>query len=461
MTIDDPFAINDGDEGERTIIRPMPGGRRSGGTPPEPPPPATPPPLPRPTGAPPTAAALAPSQVGLNPLEAAAAPLLSLITRLKNTSSHPDPERLRQRMVEEIKGFTAIARDRGIDEKTVFRARYVLCTTLDEVVLNTPWGRASQWSENSLLVTFHNETWGGEKFFELLDSIILDPRKNLYLLELMYLCLAFGFQGRYRLLDNGRSRLDEQRERAYNAIRTARGEFERELSPHWRGEIEQRNPLIRYVPLWVVAAVAAALLLIAYSLFNWLLNNASDPVLTALSSIRSETVAMVRRGGVAVQPAAAKLQPSNVGLTRFSQELRKFLDPEIRQGLVAVIEEADKTTVRIRGDGLFDSGSTNIKPAFLPLLARIGQELNTVQGRVLVAGHSDNIPIRTLQFPSNWHLSKGRANSVVQMLAVGSTNPSRFLGEGRADTEPVAPNDTPQNRALNRRVDIILLARVN
>ena len=87
--------------------------------------------------------------------------------------------------------------------------------------------------------------------------------------------------------------------------------------------------------------------------------------------------------------------------------------------------------------------------------------MNKVQGRVLVTGHSDNTPIRTLQFPSNWHLSKARADSVVQMLAVGSTNPSRFTSEGRADTEPVAPNDTPQNRALNRRVDIILLARVN
>ena len=71
------------------------------------------------------------------------------------------------------------------------------------------------------------------------------------------------------------------------------------------------------------------------------------------------------------------------------------------------------------------------------------------------------MPIRTLQFPSNWHLSKARADSVVQVLMIGSANPSRFIGEGRADTEPVAANDTPQNRALNRRVDIILLARVN
>ena len=381
--------------------------------------------------------------------------------RLKNTASHPEPDRLRQRMIDEVKEFMVNARNAGIHEKTAFRARYVLCTTLDEVVLNTPWGRASQWSENSLLITFHNETWGGEKFFELLDAIILDPRKNLYLLELMYLCLAFGFQGRYRLLDNGRSRLEEQRERVYNAIRTAHGEFERELSPHWRGGGEQRNPLIRYVPLWVVAAVAAALLLLAYAVFNWLLNDASDPVLTALSGIREEPVAMVRRGGVVAAPTAPPKPQVNAGLAQVTQNLRAFLDPQIKQGQVVVIEEADKTTVRIRGDGLFDSGSANIKPAFYGLIQQIGAELNKVQGKVLVTGHSDNIPIRTLQFPSNWHLSKARADSVVAILAAGSANPGRFSSDGRADNEPVAANDTPQNRALNRRVDIILLARVN
>ena len=109
-------------------------------------------------------------------------------------------------------------------------------------------------------------------------------------------------------------------------------------------------------------------------------------------------------------------------------------------------EDADKTTVRIRGDGLFDSGSANVKPAFLPLLAQIGKELNTVQGRVLVTGHSDSVPIHTPQFPSNWHLSKARADSVVRLLAAVSDKPGCFIGEGRADTEPVAPT-TPRRIA--------------
>ena len=457
MSIDDPFAS--ADEGARTIIRPNPGGRR----------PLIDAELLAPTAPPVIAPALIPQPAladqasvsrgaGLNPLEAAAEPLLSLIMRLKNTVTHPEPERLRQRMMDEIQTFSTTARNAGVDEKTVFRARYVLCTTLDEVVLNTPWGRASDWSENSLLITFHNETWGGEKVFELLDAIIQDPRKNLDLLELTYLCLAFGFQGRYRLLENGRSRLEEQRERTYNAIRSARGDFERELSPHWRANTQEQNPLVRYVPLWVVGAVAAALLLLAYALFSWLLNRASDPVFSAMSSIGADKPPMVQRSGVTAPLAAPKPQVQ-AARAQVAQGLRQFLQPQISQGLLDVIEDNDKTTIRIRGDGLFDSGKAEIKPAFLALLTQIGQELNTTQGRVLVTGHSDNVPISNLQFPSNWHLSKARADSVSKLLAAVSNNPTRFISEGRADSEPLAPNTTPPGRAQNRRVDVVLMGR--
>lgn len=455
MSIDDPFAS--ADEGARTIIRPNPGGRRplvdADLLAPAPQPlPVLPTPL--------TDNAPISRGIGLNPLEAAAEPLLSLIMRLKNTVAHPEPERLRQRMMDEMQTFSTAARNAGLDEKTVFRARYVLCTTLDEVVLNTPWGRASDWSENSLLITFHNETWGGEKVFELLDALIQDPRKNLDLLELIYLCLAFGFQGRYRLLENGRSRLEEQRERTYNAIRTARGEFERELSPHWRGSTQEQNPLVRYVPLWVVAAVAAALLLLAYALFSWLLNRASDPVFSAMGGIRDDKLAMVKRSGVTA-PLAAPKPPVQAARAQVAQGLRQFLEPQIRQGVLEVIEDNDKTTIRIRGDGLFDSGKAEIKPAFLALLTQIGEELNTTQGRVLVTGHSDNVPISNLKFPSNWHLSKARADSVTKLLAAVSNNPARFVSEGRADSEPLAPNTTPQGRAQNRRVDVVLMVRAN
>ena len=96
---------------------------------------------------------------------------------------------------------------------------------------------------------------------------------------------------------------------------------------------------------------------------------------------------------------------------------------------------------------------------FEPLLRRIGQALGEVQGRVLVVGHTDSIPIRTLRFPSNWHLSQERADAVLALLSAELGSAQRLKAEGRADTEPVAPNDTPEGRARNRRVEVTLVRR--
>lgn len=445
MNHDDSFEALDNDD-ERTVIKPIPGGIRR---------------TPREDGfAPPPAGTVSPPPSlghGLNPLENAATTLLMLLMRIKNTPTHPDPEGLRRRMIQELKTFKTKARERGVSEKNVRYAHYILCTALDEAVLNTPWGHACDWSEKSLLSTFHNETWGGEKVFKFLEAFLQDPAGKLDLLELMYLILSFGFEGQYRVLPNGRARLEQQREYLYRVVRRQRGDFERELSPHWRGVSDRRNALVHYAPWWVIAAVAGLLLLLAYWVFSILLNRISDPVYVALSNIRGDTVAMVERDTY-VPPPPPPRPP--VGPT-LADRFRAFLEPEIRAGLVKVLEDrgAETTTVRILGDGLFDSGSAEVKPTFIPLLRRIAEELRRVPGKVLVTGHTDSIPIRTLRFPSNWHLSKARADAVLQILNSVAGSPERFFSEGRAATEPVASNKTPEGRALNRRVDITLLTR--
>ena len=138
--------------------------------------------------------------------------------------------------------------------------------------------------------------------------------------------------------------------------------------------------------------------------------------------------------------------------------LKGFLEDEIRQKLVSVDDRDDRSVITIRGDGLFASGAATVKDAYLPVLGRIATELKRVPGEVLVTGHSDNKPIATLRFPSNWKLSQARAESVLELLARDTGQPLRFTAEGKADTEPVAPNDTNDGRAQNRRVEITLFA---
>ncbi len=75
---------------------------------------------------------------------------------------------------------------------------------------------------------------------------------------------------------------------------------------------------------------------------------------------------------------------------------------------------------------------------------------------MVITGHTDSQPIHSARFPSNWHLSQERATSVLRLMSKTVTDPGRMKAEGRADSEPLAPNDTPANRSLNRRVEVIL-----
>ena len=114
----------------------------------------------------------------------------------------------------------------------------------------------------------------------------------------------------------------------------------------------------------------------------------------------------------------------------------------------------------MRGDSFFASDSGDISSSALPVLQRIAQALAEVSGPVLITGHSDNIPIRSMRYPSNWHLSQARAQSVLAVIA-NHVPGHRLRSEGRADAEPIAPNDTPANRARNRRVEITLTTAAN
>jgi len=427
---DDPFAPSDSDH---TIIMPSPGGRAS-------PSPQTVAPAPAIDSAY-ASSESAPPQAGINPLVAAANPLLDIVPQLRATPQHPDPAGLRDYLAQNIKTFESRARTAGVASEKIIAARYALCTLLDEAAASTPWGGSGSWARHSLLVMFHNENFGGEKFFQLLAKLAENPLANRDLLELMYICLALGFEGRYRVIDNGRAQLETLRERLAQILRKTQGEYERDLSPRWHGATVQRSKVLTALPLWVAAAIAGAIMLAVYLTFNYKLNNFSDPVFAQIQAVR--VVAPVPK---AVAPTPAPAQ---------KPRLATFLQKEIQEGLVAVKDDDNKSVVTIRGDGLFQPGSATISANYAPLIARIGEALNSVQGHVQITGHTDNQPIRSIRFPSNWHLSQERARSVMQMLA-DKVPGGRLSADGRADSEPVAPNDSAENRARNRRVEITL-----
>jgi type VI secretion system protein ImpK len=375
---------------------------------------------------------------GLNPLVQAASPLLLLAGQLRGTLSSPDLAGLRRYTLDEIRRFEERGRASGIANETVLAARYAICAALDEAVLSTPWGAQSEWAQQPLLVALHREAWGGEKFFEMLDRISQDPNRYIDLMELQYLCIAFGFTGKYQVLDRGHARLAEVHHELYRQIRAHRGTVPADLALKWRGVEDRRSRLIRYVPWWVIGAAAFAMLAITFILLYARLGNAAEPALVQLAQVGVEQFTTPR----AVAPLPGPT-------------LKQLLQEDESAGRLQVVEQDGRTVVTLVAGDLFASGSANPNGAYTAMLTRIAAALNQVPGHVLIEGHTDDQALRSLRYRNNVELSRERAVSVARILERTIDNPARLEWNGLGSSRPLLPERTPENRARNRRVEII------
>jgi len=455
----DQFGGMPGPETERTVLMPTPGGRRASGTPGG--------------GEPPAAARVeavgvpGPALAGIfaarSPLAAAASPVLLLAARLNDVTGVPDLESLRQRVISALRDFQHWVTKSGMDAATQATAHYALCALIDDIVLNSQWGSQSSWTRQNVTSMFHKNVVGGDQFYERLASARQDPGKYGDLLELMYLCLSLGFRGRYRVAGRQDSEHARIREDVYNILVKHRGYADRILCPNAAALAVDYRPPRSSLPVWVAGAGTALFLLLLFLGLSFLLNGASDRLFAGMGGLPPH-------GGVVIEapvpvklaeaaPPPPQIAPPPPPQTTQVQRVRKFLEPEIAEGLVEVTEDALSITVRMRGSNLFASGSAGLNDKVRGSVLRVGRAVAEEPGAVLITGHTDNVPMTgggRLRFPSNWHLSKARAESVMTEFDPLFTDKSRLKAEGKADTEPVASNDTPEGRAANRRIDIIL-----
>lgn len=454
---DDPFA-EPGDT-DRTVIKPNPAGRRTAMRAAEaaPTPQAAPYDV-RPTAPqapPPTAvdeAAIGLAMTGMNQLNASAATLFSLISRIRNRAQHLDPADLRRSVIAEIREFEARTQKLGIDPKLIKLARYAISATIDDVVLNTPWGGESIWATQTMVGTFHKETVGGDRFYDLLKKLEGDHSTDVSLLEFMYMCLALGFEGRLRVDTRGSEKHAQIRASLAQQIRQRRGVVETGLSPHWKGLAREVRNVSLWTPVWVSLAALSLVLGLVYLGLSWSLASASENVRGQLSVVEAGVTPKLDRRAPPPPPPPPLEEEDNVGA-----KIAAFLKPEIDQGLVNVIDDVNTVAVRIIGQGMFPSGSDQLASRYVETVIRVGNAMNPERGPIIVAGHSDNIPISTARFPSNAHLSLARAKSVQRTLMLSVQDGERMTAEGRAARQPIASNDTPEGRARNRRIEIVLV----
>lgn len=159
-----------------------------------------------------------------------------------------------------------------------------------------------------------------------------------------------------------------------------------------------------------------------------------------------------------MQDVEALIKEVHAQVEEDAAQIKEAFKDEIESGLIEVETEEQRIIIRIREKGSFPSGSAVLIGGFEPIVAKISGVLKGTDGKVIVAGHTDNIPIANARFRSNWELSAARAVSVLHhLLATKDIEADRFLIEGYGESRPVVPNDSRANRALNRRVEIVLI----
>jgi type VI secretion system protein ImpK len=411
----------------------------------------TPEPLSAPTSVAPAARPSGSPAINVSPLIGAASLLLQLLAQLRSAHHAPNPQALRTRVVQDLGAFERQAREMGIAMEFLRPAHYVLCASIDDVVLNTPWGAASGWAGQTLLAAFHPGARGPDQVFNYLRQMQTEPAKFLPVIELTYLCLSLGFMGRYREARGG-SELESLRSEAHATIAAQRPAAEPALSRRWRGVTVPYRPGRRGLPVWVALAGAVAL---CGGLLFWTsmtLNAASDDLLARVLAIPPVHMPQVVRVADAQPPPPPPVPPEPTVLDRLRASLRADIDSKA----VGVLGTPATPIVRIADPEMFAPGSATIRAASLPVLERVAAALRNEAGSIQVIDYTDNRPVRTVQFPSNFQLSKARANAVRTTIAHSLGDPACCSAEGRADADPIAPNTTAEGRDQNQRIEIVL-----
>ncbi|PAU77474.1 type IVB secretion system protein IcmH/DotU [Halomonas salipaludis] len=221
----------------------------------------------------------------LNPLVDAASSLLGMVVRVRQLDSMDDIERLYRQVVDEIAAIEVELTEQGYDRPTLLAYRYVLCSFIDEAVMGSDWGQQSAWAEHSLLTRFHNETWGGEKVFSILARLQQEPQRYRDMLAFIYLCLCLGFEGRYRVMTQGREEY-EQVVRALGDQLAALGEAPDDmLTRPLDNVVRGRRRGGRGLPIWAIFALFGVAMVGIYLGLAWSLDQQAGQVGALLDQI--------------------------------------------------------------------------------------------------------------------------------------------------------------------------------
>ncbi|WP_210528254.1 type IVB secretion system protein IcmH/DotU [Rubellimicrobium arenae] len=403
-----------------------------------------------------------------NPLVASFAPLLEIAPELEGAAPPESAETLRVRLLANLIEARDAAVSRGVPLSRADQAAWFVAALLDDLAINTPWGGQSDWPRRPLVVELAGEVDPGTRFFERLADLQRYAERDRDLLELGYMCLCLGFRGRFRVdARQGQAALLQTRAalarllRSPDAMRSA-------LSPRWEGVDVPDVPRRFAVPLWTIGLGTLAVVTAIYVGLGMRLSEKGEQLYALARLIPPPEPAgiyrPIRQTDPVSEPVEAALPVEPVVLELLPQF--QAAAPADTGPALTGHDDVGLAVLVVRGSSpeVFRSARAEVNDVYRPLFASIARTIldnAEVIGRVTVIGHTDSVPVQASNpFASNQGLSEARAQTIARLLAEAGVPYELLQAEGRADSEPVADNATPEGRAQNRRVEIRIEKRL-
>ena len=218
-----------------------------------------------------------------NPFLSLSSDIFKEIDNLQNSYDIGSLNEVRSSLIKDIEYFTQASIEKGIENSQVMLARYILCTFSDELISTTYWGKDNNWANSSLLGYFNHETYGGDKFFKILEQVLRAPAKYIDLLELMYICLSLGFEGKYRIQNRGKMELDSIRESLYRQIKMMQMRESQNFYTKQKQSV-QRNHIVYKTSYQILALGIVLIISLVYGLLTFSLVGKEDRTLIFLEN---------------------------------------------------------------------------------------------------------------------------------------------------------------------------------
>lgn len=452
-TPSDPFGDSD-----RTVIRPTPAGTKPApAAPPSSDPPARNPPsrsepappigatiiqpsrAPRAPDHPPTDQILAPNE---NAILRLAIPLLTVLGRLRTGSLRADIASLKETIAAGISRLEGGWRAAGVSPEQAGTAKVALCITADDVLRSLPQGEATA-PHDTILARVAGERARSVNLIAEIERLKADPAAHYALLEFLHACLALGLsQSQGAIAGGGHDQAAAQRG-IHEALRAVKG-TPPEFSPQWQGQPIAQSSSRFTIPVWAVGSIAATLLVATFVALRVILGGASDAAAASLVAVHPAGEVNIQRLVPAPPPP-----PPPPTVQRVS----------VCAGISApmsCLETPTSIVIRLSNMPLFDPLDAKLKDSFKPDIARVAQVLERQPGAIKIVGHTDDMPVKTARFSSNFQLSVERAKAVTALIKPALSQPNRVEASGQGADVPIASNSTPEGRAANRRIEIII-----